>query len=151
MDRQREGIFFGYKHWNRVVKFMKTRFWRSVIVTVGILPGLWLYFGIDPEAQITYVILDQIGKFISSIAGPIGQDATSAAFIIYTIYGFFSAFLTWFGVYQVGGAWGLLAVGAAFVGAIAINEPFGIWLIIGALLVAPFLPVDPQHSLDNNF
>jgi hypothetical protein len=133
------------------MKTGKTRFWRSVIITVGILPGLWLYLGTDPQAQITYVVLDQIGKFISPIAGVMAQDFTSVSFFIYTIYGFGAAFLTWLGVYLVGGAWGLLAVGGAFVGAIAINEPFGIWLIVGALLAAPFLPVDEDHSLDTRY
>ena len=129
----------------------KTRFWRTVIVTVGILPWLWLYLGIDPEAQIAYVVLDQIGKFISANFGVGGQEISSVGFLLYTLAGFGSAMLTWFGVYQVGGAWGVLAVLAAFMGAMFINEPFGIWLIIGALVAAPLLPVDREHSLDERY
>jgi len=30
----------------------KTRIVRELIITVGFLPGLWLYIGVNPEAQV---------------------------------------------------------------------------------------------------
>jgi fucose permease len=128
---------------------MKTKFWREVIVAVGILPGLWLYVGVDPEAQANYVLLDVIVKQISTMFKISGADVSSAANLFYGAFGAVSAIATWFGVYCVGGGWGVLAVLAGFVGALFLGDPFGIWLIIGSLAVAPFLPVDPEYSLDN--
>lgn len=117
-------------------------------MSVGILPGLWLYLGVDPEAKITYVVLDQICQFISSIVGTGAQSLSDLAFLIYTIIGVVTAIFTWVGIYQIGGGWSVAAVLAAFAGGCLIGTPFGIWLILGALAVAPFLPVDREHSLD---
>jgi hypothetical protein len=121
-----------------------TRALRLLIVTVGFLPGLWLYIGVDPEAQISYVIIGEIAKSISSM-GPY-PDMSAFGQFVYTVIGIGSAILSWIFVYEVGGFWGVLAVLAAFIGGLCVTS-FGIWLFIAALLVAPFLPVDPEHSL----
>jgi hypothetical protein len=129
----------------------KTKTLRFLIVTVGIIPGLWLCFGVDPEAQISNAFFSIINNLLTIIAPIQAHILILIGDFLYALLGFISAFLTWYGVYKVGGAWGLLAVGAAFVGAVIIDTQVGIWLIIVALLATPLLPVDEEHSLDKPY
>ena len=125
----------------------KTRFWRTVIVTVGILPGIWFFVGFDPEAQINMVVFNQIVKVFSSFIGTtMIQDVSVIGASLFFITGLIGTGVTWAGVYELGGGWGILAVAAAWLGGVLIAKSIGIWLIIGALLSAPFLPVDKDYS-----
>lgn len=128
----------------------KTRFWREIIITVGILPGLWLCLGVDPEAQIANTFFSILNTWISAVAPYATQSINFLGPLLYSIVGVGSSLLSWIGVYQAGGGWGILVVLGAFIGGCFINEPFGIWLILASLALAPFLPVDREHSFDTH-
>jgi len=122
----------------------KKRALRQLIITVGFLPGLWLAIGVDPEAQITYIIIDVIAKYISSLAITTFKvnEISSFGDFVYAGIGAVSAVGSWVSVIQLSGLWGFLAVAAAFAGGLLINTDFGIWLFISAWIIGLFLPLD---------
>jgi len=124
----------------------KTRIVREFIITVGFLPGLWLYIGVNPEAQVSYAVIDVIAQFISQIV--LASESTISGWgrLFHDLAGIVSAIFSWIFTYLIGGAWGILAVLTAFAGGLFI-ESIGIWLLIAALVIAPFLPVDEEHTL----
>lgn len=121
-----------------------TRVIRQLIISVGFLPGLWLYLGVDPEAEVDYAVINVIAEFISSIASVSQSEISLAARISYEITGYITAIFSWIFVYLVSGGWGVLATIIAFTGGLFVNS-FGIWLFAGAFVIAPFLPVKEEY------
>ena len=125
---------------------VKTRIIREIIITVGFLPGLWLYIGVNPEAQVNYALIDIIANFISQMV--LASESTISGWgrLFHDLTGIVAAIFSWIFAYSIGGAWVILSVLAAFAGGLFI-ESIGIWLLIAALVITPFLPVDEEHIL----
>ena len=90
----------------------KKRVIRQLIITIGFLPGLWLAIGIDPETQITYVVIDVVAKFISSVAVNTFnvQGISTIGDFVYAVIGAISAVCSWISVFELTGSWGISSV-----------------------------------------
>jgi len=117
-----------------------TRAFRQLIITAGFLPGLWIYIGVDPRAQVDIVVIDIIVKYISALALSSNVELSWWAHFFYDIQGYLAAGCTWVFVYMVGGGWGFLATLLAFFSGIFVTS-FGIWLFIIVWLISPWLPL----------
>lgn len=117
-----------------------TRAFREILITVGFLPGLWIFVGIDPKAQVDIVVIDVIVEFISTVALTSNIELSWWARFFYDIQGYIVAGVTWVFVYMVSGGWGFLATLLSLFAGIFVTS-FGMWLFLGILLVSPWLPV----------
>lgn len=102
---------------------------QELIICSGFLGGLWIYAGVNPEAEILKAFTDLVPG-MSSILFWVGS-------IILTVVPIWSA-------WQIGRVCGLGALLLAFLGGIFIGS-IGIWLLIIALIVGCF--VSPQGGI----
>jgi len=117
-----------------------TRAFREILITVGFLPGLWIFVGVDPKVQVDIAVIDVIVEFISKVALSSNIELSWWAHFFYDIQGYIVAGFTWIFVYMVGGGWGFLATLASFIAGFFVTS-FGIWLFMGILLISPWLPL----------
>jgi hypothetical protein len=91
------------------------------VIGLGFFSGLWIYAGVDPTAEIVKSLSTLVpgwGGFLWFLValGTIGSIVTA---------------------YRMGGTFGLITVLMAFVGGIFVSSPFGILLLIIAVLLGP--------------
>lgn len=107
------------------------RFVQEFVLVFGFLSGYWIYAGANPETEILKVLLSVITEVAPSLAP--GASLISWVIPIGLTIG------TIFGSYKIGGRYGLVAVGLAFIGGIAI-ESIGIYLVLVAIFLGWFAP-----------
>lgn len=108
-------------------------FVQEFVIGFGFFSGLWIYVGVDPEAQLAEALLSVLKAISPSMASNM-----SILFwvipIIMTIGSIVASLL-------IGGWLGLVAVFLAFLGGVFIGS-IGVWLLLSGVVlgfVAPYL------------
>jgi hypothetical protein len=113
-------------------KTIAESFVGEFVIGFGFLSGLFFHIGLDPEAEISKVLLELI-----SIVNP-SLGVTFS--LLFFLAGIITIILSIIGAHSVGGNLGLVAVGLAFFGGIFIESSIGICLLIAGVLLGWFAP-----------
>lgn len=98
-------------------------FVQESVIGLGFLSGLWIYAGVNPDAEILKAF-SAIVPEMSGLFWLIGVGSTIASIAV---------------AYWMGKWLGLFAVFLAFLGGIFINY-FGIWPLVGGIILGFFAP-----------
>ncbi len=113
-------------------KSIRKSFVNEFVLGFGFLSGLWIYVGINPEAEVM--------KVLQIIIQQISPNPYYS--FLFWLIPTLSTLLAIAGAYVFGGGLGVIAVALAFLGGIFINLNLGIiLLILGILLgfIAPWI------------
>ena len=137
--------------------YIRTRIIRQLIFTVGFIPGLWYYFGVDPEAEVAYAFFDVFAAVIKETASSCNVNVSFWGSMSYSIANFIEGIVAMVFAYIVGGGWAILLIFVSFIGgatiAISVNimgfqiGAVGIWLISLAWFVALFIPPNEEWAI----
>lgn len=121
---------------------------KQILVVFGLFNGMWFFLGSNPAGPVNYPVLDIVATQISNFAVQQTNPTTpgTIGILFYDVIGGIAVFGSWLWAYLVGGLKGLLVVAMAFAGGLLLGS-FGIWLFVGAFLIAPFLPVRENEQL----
>jgi len=109
-------------------------FVQEFVIGVGLLSGLWICVGVDPEAE--------IAKSFASVVQQISPNLMYP--FLFWLIPVIGTVASWAGAYFLGGWFGIVAVALAFFGGIFINSPIGVYLIIAGILIGLFAPHTQQ-------
>jgi len=104
-------------------------FTQEFVLLFGFLSGLWIYAGVNPEAEIAKPFIEVINSLIPGTGAGLSFLYWIVSAIL-TIGSFWSS-------YTIGDKVGLIAVVLAFIGGIFIGS-VGIWFLIAALIIGPY-------------
>lgn len=105
-------------------------FVQEFVLSFGLLSGLWINAGVDPEAELI--------KAMSIIVQQIAPNPLYS--LIFWIIPLFGTIVSLLLSFRLGGLVGLIAVGFAFLGGVFINSGFGVFLIFVGVVLGLIAP-----------
>lgn len=105
-------------------------FVQELVIGFGFLSGLWVYAGVNPEAEI-------IRAFSAIIETLMPNSGLGFVFWLIPIIALIATILS---AFAISGWAGIVSIGLAFIGGVFIDSSFGVFILVIAVILGLIAP-----------